>query len=127
MSVLERSDGARTWWASEGEPVLLVMGLAYPSDMWSRVDQVLARSHRMGNSSWPGLERQPSPSVSTLVVHGEGDRLVPLDQRRMAEAVPGVELVGLQDADHLPFTDRRERTGDLPRNRLACHRDRPGA
>ena len=81
----------------------------------------------MGNSSWPGLEPQPSPSVPTLVVHGEADRLGALDQRRMAEAVPGVELVGLQDADHLPFTDRRERTGDLPRNLLACHRDRPGA
>ena len=112
MSVLEWSDGARTRWTSEGEgePVLLVMGLASPSDMWSRVDPVLARSHRI-----------------VRLDETMADDVPPVDQRRMAEAVPGVELVGLPDADPLFFTDRRERTGDLARNRLACHRDRPGA
>ncbi|MDP9398480.1 MAG: alpha/beta hydrolase [Actinomycetota bacterium] len=49
MSVLERPDGARIWWTSDGESetVVLVMGLAYPSDMWFRVAPVLARQHRV--------------------------------------------------------------------------------
>ena len=50
MSVLERPDGARLWWTSEGqgEPVVLVMGLAYPADMWFRVGPVLAERYRTG-------------------------------------------------------------------------------
>jgi pimeloyl-ACP methyl ester carboxylesterase len=49
MSVLERPDGARIWWTSEGEgePVVLVMGLAYPSDMWFRVAPALAERYRV--------------------------------------------------------------------------------
>lgn len=49
MAILERPDGARIWWTSEGagEPVLLVMGLAYPSDMWFRVSPVLAARYRV--------------------------------------------------------------------------------
>lgn len=49
MSLLERPDGARIWWTSEGagEPVVLVMGLAYPSDMWFRVAPALAQRYRV--------------------------------------------------------------------------------
>ena len=49
MSVVERPDGARVWWTSEGEgdPVVLIMGLAYPSDMWFRVSAVLAEAYRV--------------------------------------------------------------------------------
>lgn len=49
MTVLERPDGARIWWTSEGEgePVILVMGLGYPSDMWFRVTPVLAERYRV--------------------------------------------------------------------------------
>lgn len=269
MSVLERPDGARIWWTSEGEgePVVLVMGLAYPSDMWFRVAPVLARSHRVlrldnrgagrtgdvpgapytvetmaedvlavldaagetsahvvgvsmgglvaqelgltsrhrvrslvlacthagaahavwdpealalladrsgltpeqaaeasipfnyaattprerieqdwavrlplactpqgylaqltGTSGWSGLERLPSLAVPTLVLHGEGDRLVPAaNGRRIAEVVPGAELVVLEDANHLFFTDQPERTHALLLDWLARRRDRPAA
>ena len=252
VTVLERPDGARIWWTTEGEgePVVLVMGLGYPSDMWFRVGPVLAEHYRVlrldnrgagrtgdvpggpysvemmaddvlavldeagetsahvvgasmggliaqevalsapervrslvlacthpgvahsvwdpqavallarrgsltpqeaaeasipfnyvsatprerieqdwavrlplastpagylaqaaGSSKWSGLERLPSLRVPTLVVHGEGDRLVPaVNGRLIADAVPGAELVIIADANHLFFTDQPERT-----------------
>ena len=269
MSVVERPDGAQIWWTSEGEgePVVLVMGLAYPSDMWFRVTPVLARHHRVitldnrgagrtgdvpgapytvptmaedvlavldeaqepsahvvgasmggliaqelaltsaervrslvlacthpgsahavwdpdaltllaersrltpaqaaeasipfnyaaatprerieedwavrmplacspagymaqlqGSSAWSGLERLPSLRTPTLVLHGAGDRLVPAaNGRRIADAVPGAELVVLPNANHLFFTDQPERTNDILLDWLARHRDQPEA
>jgi 3-oxoadipate enol-lactonase len=269
VSVLERPDGARIWWTSdgEGEPVVLVMGLAYPSDMWFRVAPVLARQHRVltldnrgagrtgdvpgapytvetmaadvlavldeaeepsahvvgasmgglvaqeialtcpervrslvlacthpgaahaiwdrealalladrggltseqaaeasipfnyaattprerieedwavrlplacspagyaaqlqGTSAWSGLERLPSLRVPTLVVHGDGDRLVPpANGQRIAQAVPGAELVVLPNANHLFFTDQPDRTNELLLDWLARSRDQPRA
>jgi pimeloyl-ACP methyl ester carboxylesterase len=40
-------DDARIWWETQGdgEPVLLIMGLGYPSSMWYRVVPVLAENH----------------------------------------------------------------------------------
>lgn len=264
MTVLERPDGARIWWTSEGEgePVVLVMGLAYPSDMWFRVSPVLAGHYRVlrldnrgagrtgdvpgapysvemmagdvlavldeagetsahvigasmggliaqeialaapervrslvlacthpgvahsvwdpqalalltsrssltplqaaeasipfnyaegtprrrieedwavrlplactpagylaqvqGSSKWSGLERLPSLRVPTLVVHGEGDRLVPaVNGRRIAQAVPGAELVIIADANHLFFTDQPERTHEVLLDWVGRHR-----
>jgi len=82
----------------------------------------------MGSSAWSGLERLPSLRVPTLVVHGEGDRLVPpANGRRIAEAVPEAELVVLADANHLFFTDQPERTNSLLLDWLARRRDEPGA
>lgn len=269
VSVLERPDGARIWWTSdgEGEPVVLVMGLAYPSDMWFRVAPVLARHHRVirldnrgagrtgdvpgapytvqtmaedvlavldeagepsahvvgasmggliaqeialtcpervrslvlacthpgvahavwdpealalladrgsltpeqaaeasipfnyaattprarieedwavrlplacspagylaqvqGSSAWSGLERLPSLRVPTLVVHGDGDRLVPpANGQRIAQAAPGAELVVLPNANHLFFTDQPDRTNEILLDWLARHRDQPRA
>lgn len=269
MSMVERPDGARIWWTSEGEgePVVLVMGLAYPSDMWFRVAPVLAQHHRVlrldnrgagrtgdvpgapytvptmaedvlavldeaqetsahvvgasmggliaqevalrcpervrslvlacthpgavhavwdpealallaergrltpeqaaeasipfnyasttprerieqdwavrmplacslagytaqlqGSSAWSGLERLPSLRTPTLVLHGAEDRLVPAaNGRRIAEAVPGAELVVLPEANHLFFTDQPERTNEVLLDWLARHSDQPGA
>ncbi len=49
MSFVKARDGARIWWSSvgEGEPVILVMGLGYPSDMWFRTTRVLAKHYRV--------------------------------------------------------------------------------
>jgi pimeloyl-ACP methyl ester carboxylesterase len=79
-----------------------------------------------GSSAWSGLERLPALRAPTLVVHGGQDRLVPpANGRRIAEAVPGAELVVLPDANHLFFTDQPERTRDILLDWLARHRERP--
>lgn len=64
-----------------------------------------------GTMVWNGLPRIESLDVPTLVVHGELDRLVPLENGRiLAEHIPGAELVTIPDANHLFFTDQPERT-----------------
>ena len=81
-----------------------------------------------GSSAWSGLERLPSLRVPTLVVHGDGDRLVPpANGQRIAQAAPGAELVVLPNANHLFFTDQPDRTNEILLDWLARHRDQPRA
>lgn len=51
MPHLERPDGARIAWSSDGDPdappVLLVMGLAYPAAMWWRLVPALTERYRV--------------------------------------------------------------------------------
>jgi pimeloyl-ACP methyl ester carboxylesterase len=51
VPVVERPDGARIAWSSDGDesapPVLLVMGLAYPAAMWFRLVPGLADRYRV--------------------------------------------------------------------------------
>ena len=51
MPVVERPDGARIAWSSDGDesrpPVLLVMGLAYPAAMWWRLVPGLSERFRV--------------------------------------------------------------------------------
>ncbi len=51
MPVVERPDGARISWESDGPqdapPVLLIMGLAYPAAMWWRLMPALSDKHRV--------------------------------------------------------------------------------
>lgn len=62
-----------------------------------------------GASVWSGLERLPTLDVPTLVLHGEVDRLVPVDNGRMlAKAIASAELVVVPDANHLLMTDQPE-------------------
>jgi 3-oxoadipate enol-lactonase len=80
----------------------------------------MAQAH--GTATWSGLERLPSLGVPTLVVHGEEDRLVPvINGRRIAEEIPGAELVTLPGANHLFFTDQPEHTVSLVLDWLSRH------
>ena len=49
MSVVLREDGAKIWWDSHGEgpPVLLIMGFAYPAEMWFRLLPGLSEHYRV--------------------------------------------------------------------------------
>ncbi len=77
-----------------------------------------------GTATWSGLERLPSVRVPTLVLHGEGDRLVPAENgRRIAAEIPGAELVMVPDANHLFFTDQPERTNEALLAWLSRHRN----
>lgn len=75
-----------------------------------------------GTMGWNGLPRISSIAVPTLVVHGEGDRLVPLDNGQIiARSIPGAELVTIPNANHLFFTDQPERTVEILTGWLGRH------
>jgi pimeloyl-ACP methyl ester carboxylesterase len=63
MSIVDRGD-AQIWWQAEGSgpPVLLIMGLGSPSDMWYRLLPLLTvRSGR------PGRDITPETSLDLLI------------------------------------------------------------
>lgn len=56
----------------------------------------------------PDLERI---SVPTLILHGEMDRMIPVDHsRRMAEAIPDARLITYDDLGHIAHEEDPERT-----------------
>jgi len=99
VSVLERPDGARLWWTSEGqgEPVVLVMGLAYPADMWFRVSPVLAERYRVIRLDNRGAGRTGDvPGMPYTVETMAADVLAVLDEAGESTAhVVGVSMGGL--------------------------------
>lgn len=99
VSVLERPDGARIWWTSEGdgEPVVLVMGLAYPSDMWFRVAPALAKEHRVLRLDNRGAGRTGDvPGAPYSVETMASDVLAVLDEAGETSAhVIGASMGGL--------------------------------
>jgi pimeloyl-ACP methyl ester carboxylesterase len=57
------NQGAKIYWdeQGEGEPVLLIMGLGYPSDMWYRTRPLLAARYRTIAFDNRGVGRSDSP------------------------------------------------------------------
>jgi 3-oxoadipate enol-lactonase len=62
--------------------------------------------------TWRGsLDRLPGLAIPTLLVHGDLDRLVPIENsRRMAAVLPDARLEVLAGASHIFATDQPERT-----------------
>jgi 3-oxoadipate enol-lactonase len=62
--------------------------------------------------AWRGsLARLPSLAVPTLLIHGDVDRLMPIENsRRMAAVIPGARLEVIAGASHIFWTDQPERT-----------------
>lgn len=59
--------------------------------------------------SWSSYDRLPQIKAPTLVIHGETDELVPVENGRLiAERIAGAELVLLPSASHIYFTDQPE-------------------
>ena len=68
----------------------------------------------MGTSQWSGHDRLTGITTPTLVMHGEVDRLVPLDNGKiLAERIPGAELVVVPGANHVLTTDQDEQVNKL--------------
>ena len=60
--------------------------------------------------------RLGSLAVPTLVVHGDEDRMIPVENGRMiAERVPGARLEILEGAGHMFWWERPERSAELVR------------
>jgi pimeloyl-ACP methyl ester carboxylesterase len=62
-----------------------------------------------GILAWEAYSRIASISAPTLVIHGEGDRLVPAGNGKLiAEKIPGARLVLIPHASHIFPTDQPE-------------------
>ena len=101
MPVVERPDGARISWESDGEedapPVLLVMGLAYPAAMWFRLVPALAERYRVirVDNRGAGLTGDV-PGAPYTVPTMAGDCLAVLDAAGVESAhVVGASMGGL--------------------------------
>jgi 3-oxoadipate enol-lactonase len=101
VPVVERSDGARIAWSSDGDesapPVLLVMGLAYPAAMWFRLVPALAERYRVLRLDNRGAgETGDAPGAPYTVETMAGDALAVLDAAGADRAqVVGISMGGL--------------------------------
>jgi pimeloyl-ACP methyl ester carboxylesterase len=97
MALLDRGD-ARIWWEAEGSgpPVLLIMGLGSPADLWFRVMPVLSPRYRTIRFDNRGVGRTgvlPGPSSIELMA---ADAAAVLDAAGESSAhVVGASLGGL--------------------------------
>lgn len=101
MPVLERPDGARISWESDGPAdapaVLLIMGLAYPAAMWFRVVPPLAERYRVIrlDNRGAGLTGDV-PGAPYTVPTMAADCLAVLDEAGVQQAhVVGASMGGL--------------------------------
>jgi len=64
--------------------------------------------------AWSGTyDRLAGMAVPTLVIHGETDRLVPVENGRiLAGAIPGARLALIPHASHIFFTDQLEASSE---------------
>ena len=91
-------DGAAVWWdeRGSGEPVLLVQGLGYPSDMWHRLLPELSRHHRVLVLDNRGVGRTGVPPGPYSVETMAADAAAVLDAAGEETAhVVGVSMGGL--------------------------------
>jgi len=63
--------------------------------------------------AWEGThDRLAGLTMPTLVIHGETDQLVPVENGRIiARAIPHARLVTIPHASHIFFTDQLEAAG----------------
>jgi pimeloyl-ACP methyl ester carboxylesterase len=64
-------------------------------------------------STFDASDRLVDIDVPTLVLHGTGDRVLPVENADLlVEGIPDAELVTIEDAPHLFFIENAERTTD---------------
>lgn len=99
MPVVSRPDGAQIAWYDEGsgDPVLLVMGLAYPAAAWFRQVPVLAERHRVLTMDNRGCgDTGLAPGAPYTVETMTQDCLAVLDAAGVERAhVVGISMGGL--------------------------------
>ena len=77
--------------------------------------QQLATTERIDS-----LDLLSSISCPTTVIHGADDRLIPVEMsREMAAAIPGAQLVIIEGAGHLAFSEQPDRGASAVREFLA--------
>ena len=95
----------------------LAVRAAHPTDPAGYVAQLT------DTIAWRGsLDRLPRLAIPALLVHGDLDRLVPIENsRRMAAVLPNALLEVLAGASHIFSTDQPERTRAVLESFLVHH------
>lgn len=97
MAFIE-NQGAKIYWdqQGQGEPVLLIMGLGYPSDMWYRTRPVLASKYRVITFDNRGVGRSDMPPGPYPIALMASDALAVLDAAGIQNAhVFGISMGGM--------------------------------
>jgi 3-oxoadipate enol-lactonase len=92
------NEGVRIFWESqgEGEPVLLIMGLGYTSEMWHRVAPVLASRYRVVTFDNRGVGRTDKPPGAYPIATMADDAAVVLRAAALESAhVFGISMGGM--------------------------------
>jgi 3-oxoadipate enol-lactonase len=92
------NQGAKIYWdeQGQGEPVLLIMGLAYPSQMWYRTRPLLASRHRTLAFDNRGIGRSDVPQGPYPIAVMASDVAAVLDAAGIESAhVFGVSMGGM--------------------------------
>ncbi|MBZ5608753.1 MAG: alpha/beta hydrolase [Acidobacteriia bacterium] len=93
-----QNQGAKIYWdeAGQGEPVLLIMGLAYPSDAWYRTRPLLAAKYRTIAIDNRGIARSDMPPGPYPIALMAADALAVLDAAGVESAhVYGISMGGM--------------------------------
>lgn len=93
-----QNQGARIYWDERGlgEPVLLIMGLGYTSDMWYRTRPVLAAQYRTLAFDNRGVGRSDAPGGPYAISLMASDAAAVLDAARVENAhIFGVSMGGM--------------------------------
>jgi len=92
------SSGTKIFWDQEGdgEPVLLIMGLGYSSDMWHRTRPVLSKHFRVISFDNRGVGKSGAPDGPYSMAQMAADAGAVLDAAGVASAhVAGVSMGGM--------------------------------
>jgi pimeloyl-ACP methyl ester carboxylesterase len=92
------NQGANIYWDEQGsgEPILLIMGLGYPSDAWFRTRPVLAKTFRTIAFDNRGVGRSDMPPGPYPIALMASDALAVLDAAGVANAhIYGVSMGGM--------------------------------
>jgi pimeloyl-ACP methyl ester carboxylesterase len=115
------NDGTKIYWSEqgEGEPLLLIMGLGYTSDMWFRFAPRLSERFRVIMFDNRGVGRSDAPAGPYPVPAMAGDALAVLDAAGGASAhIFGISMGGMI-AQEIAIT-RPERVRSLILGCTAC-------
>src|SRR6202795_4598416 len=97
MSLIENK-GARIYWDEQGsgEPLLLIMGLSYPSYMWHRSRPVLLKSYRTIALDNRGVGQSDAPPGVYAMALMASDAAAVLDAAGIQSAhIFGVSMGGM--------------------------------
>ena len=92
------NQGAKIYWdeQGQGEPILLIMGLGYPSLMWYRTRPVLAPKYRTITLDNRGVGRSDMPTGPYPIAQMASDAAAVLDAAGVGEAhVYGISMGGM--------------------------------